>query len=79
MPVPQMPMRWIRRREGCAPDRLMAPVAILPARRERADPGWREDGGEAVQELQGRESEGGTACGIGGRENVEDLVGAADD
>jgi hypothetical protein len=43
------------------------------------DAGWGEDLGEAVQELQGREAEGGTAGGIGLREQVEDLVGAATD
>ncbi|MFH1765896.1 MAG: hypothetical protein ABIF09_17045 [Gemmatimonadota bacterium] len=43
------------------------------------DPGWREDLGEAIQELQGREPEGGTAGGIGGGKDVEDLVGASVD
>ena len=43
------------------------------------DAGWREDGGEAVEELQGREPEGGTAGEVGPREEVEDLVGAAAD
>ena len=43
------------------------------------DAGWREDRGQPVEELQGREPEGGTAGGIGPREEVEDLVGAAAD
>jgi hypothetical protein len=38
-----------------------------------------KDVGEAVQKLQGGEPEGGTASGIGPREAVEDLVGAAAD
>ena len=40
---------------------------------------WGKDVGEAIQELQGRESEGGTAAGIGLGKAVEDLVGAAAD
>ena len=41
--------------------------------------GRRKDGGEAIQELQGREPEGGAAGGIGLLQKVEDLVGAAAD
>ena len=41
---------------------------------------WRrEDLGEAIQELEGGEAERGAAGGIGPREEVEDLVGAAAD
>ena len=43
------------------------------------DPGWREDLGQAVEELEGREAEGGTAGGVGFGEHVEDLVGVAAD
>ena len=40
---------------------------------------WGKDVGEAIQKLQGGEPEGGTSSGIGAREAVEDLVGAAAD
>ena len=40
------------------------------------DPGWRENLGQAVQELQGRQTQGGAARGVGPWEEVEDLVGA---
>jgi hypothetical protein len=43
------------------------------------DSGWGKDGGEAVQELEGRETERGTAGGIRFGEQVENLVGAAVD
>ena len=43
------------------------------------DAGRREDLGQAVQELQSGEAQGGTAGGIGLGEPVEDLVGAAAD
>jgi hypothetical protein len=43
------------------------------------DVGWGEDGGRAVQKLQGREPEGGADGGIGLLQKVEDLVGAAAD
>ena len=43
------------------------------------DAGWGEDFGEAVQELQGREAQRGAAGGVGLRQEVEDLVGAAVD
>jgi hypothetical protein len=39
--------------------------------------GRREDLGEAVQELQGGEAQCGAAGGIGFRQEVENLVGAA--
>jgi hypothetical protein len=38
--------------------------------------GWRKDCGQAVQELEGGETERGAAGGIGLGEDVEDLVGA---
>jgi hypothetical protein len=41
--------------------------------------GRREDLGEAVQELQSGEAQGGTAGGIGFRQEVEDLVRPAAD
>ena len=43
------------------------------------DAGRREDFGEPVQKLQGREAQGGAAGGVGLGEQVEDLVGAAAD
>ncbi len=43
------------------------------------DAGRGEEGGKAVQKLQGREPEGGAAGGIGLLQKVEDLVGAAAD
>jgi hypothetical protein len=43
------------------------------------DAGWREDRGEPVQELQGRETQGGAARGIRRGEDVEDLVGTVAD
>jgi hypothetical protein len=43
------------------------------------DSGWGEDRGEAVQELEGRETEGGPAGQVRPWEQVEDLVGAAID
>jgi hypothetical protein len=43
------------------------------------DAGWGKDGGETVEELQGREAERGAAREIRGREDVEHLVGAAAD
>ena len=41
--------------------------------------GWREDLGQAVQELESRETEGGAAGQVGPREDVEDLVGTVAD
>jgi hypothetical protein len=43
------------------------------------DPGRRKDPGQAVQELQSGEAQGGTAGGIGFRQEVEDLVRPATD
>ena len=43
------------------------------------DAGRREDLGEAVQELQGREAQGGAAGEVGPWEEVEDLVGTVAD
>ena len=43
------------------------------------DAGWREDLGEAIQELESRETQGGAAGQVGPREQVEDLVGAVVD
>jgi hypothetical protein len=43
------------------------------------DPGRRKDRGQAVQELQGREAEGGPTGRVWFRQYVEDLVGAAAD
>jgi hypothetical protein len=43
------------------------------------DTGRREDLGQPVQELQGRETQGGAARGVGPREEVEDLVGTVAD
>jgi hypothetical protein len=43
------------------------------------DAGLRKDRGEAVQELQGRETQGGAAGEIGLGEQVENLVRAAAD
>jgi len=40
------------------------------------DAGWGEDLGQAVQRLQGRETQGGAAGEVGPRQDVEDLVGA---
>jgi hypothetical protein len=40
------------------------------------DAGWREDGGEPVQELESGKTQRGTAGGVGSREEIEDLVGA---
>ena len=41
------------------------------------DPGWGEDLGQTIQELEGREAECGAAGRIGPGEEVENLVGAA--
>jgi hypothetical protein len=43
------------------------------------DAGWREDLGQAVQELQGRETQRGVAGGVGLGKDVENLVGPAAD
>lgn len=43
------------------------------------DAGWREDRGQAVQELEGGEAQGGAAGQVRFRQDVEDLVGAAGD
>ena len=43
------------------------------------DAGRREDLGQPIQELQGREPQRGAAGGIGLRQDVEDLVGTAAD
>jgi hypothetical protein len=43
------------------------------------DAGRREDLGQPIEELQGRETQGGPACGIGLGEDVEDLVRVAAD
>jgi hypothetical protein len=43
------------------------------------DSGWGKDGGEAVQELESREAEGGTPGGIGLGEQIENLIGTASD
>jgi hypothetical protein len=43
------------------------------------DAGRGEDRGQAVQELESGETEGGAARGVGLGQEVEDLVGAADD
>jgi len=43
------------------------------------DARWREDGGETVQELEGGETEGSAAGGVGLGEEIENLVGAATD
>jgi hypothetical protein len=43
------------------------------------DPGRRKDRGQAVQELESGEAQGGTAGGIGFRQEVEDLVRPAAD
>lgn len=41
--------------------------------------GWREDLGEAIQELHRREPEGGASREVGPWQEVEDLVGPAID
>mgnify|MGYP001820118228 CR=1 FL=1 len=43
------------------------------------DAGWREDRGQAIQKLQGRETQGGPTGRVWFRQDVEDLVGAAAD
>jgi len=43
------------------------------------DAGWREDRGEAIQKLEGRETQGGTTSGIGLGQDVENLVRAVAD
>ena len=43
------------------------------------DAGWREDRGQAIQKLQGRETQGGPTGRVWFRQYVEDLVGAAVD
>ena len=43
------------------------------------DAGWGEDLGQAIQELEGRETQGGSAGGSGLGQEVEDLVGTAAD
>ena len=43
------------------------------------DAGWREDRGQAVEELQGGEAQGGAAGQVRFRQDVEDLVGTAAD
>jgi hypothetical protein len=43
------------------------------------DAGWREDLGQAIQELESREAQGGPTGGIGLWEEVEDLVGTVAD
>ena len=43
------------------------------------DSGWGEDRGQAAQELEGGETRGGAACGVGLGQDVEDLVGTAAD
>lgn len=43
------------------------------------NPGWGKDGGETIQELEGREAERGATREIRGREDVEHLVGASTD
>jgi hypothetical protein len=49
----------------------MVPVAM--------DAGWREDRGQAIQELESGEAERCAAGGVGLRQEVEDLVRAAAD
>lgn len=44
---------------------------------EPMDAGWREDRGEAIQELESREAQGGPTGGIGFRQEVENPVGTA--
>ena len=56
---------------GIGSERPMVAVAM--------NPGWGKDGGETIQELEGREAVRGAAREIRGREDVEHLVGAADD
>jgi hypothetical protein len=41
--------------------------------------GWEEEGGEAVEKLEGRETQGGAAGGVGLGQDVENLVRAAAD
>ena len=43
------------------------------------DAGWRQDRGEPIEELQGREAQRSASGGIGLGEEVEDLIGAATD
>ena len=43
------------------------------------DAGWGEDRGQAIQKLQGRETQGGPTGRVWFRQYVEDLVGAAVD
>ena len=43
------------------------------------DAGWREDGGQPIQKLQSRETQGRAASGVGLGQDVEDLVRAAAD
>ena len=43
------------------------------------DAGWGEDFGQAVEELEGRETDSSAAGEVGPREDVEDLVGTAID
>ena len=43
------------------------------------DAGWGEDLGQAVEELESGEAQGGTTCQVGLREQVEDLVGTTAD
>ena len=41
------------------------------------DPRWREDRGQAIEELESGEAQGGAAGEVGFRHEVENLVGAA--
>ena len=43
------------------------------------DAGWREDRGEAIQQLESREAQRGPTGGIGFRQEVEDLAGSTVD
>ena len=43
------------------------------------DAGWRKDPGQAIQELESRETQGSAAGGIGFRQEVEYLVGTVAD
>ena len=43
------------------------------------DAGWRKDRGQAIQELQGGEAQGGAAGGVRLGQDVEDLVGTTVD
>jgi len=43
------------------------------------DAGWGKDRGQAIQELQGGEAQGGAAGGVRLGQDVEDLVGTTVD